>query len=463
MKCAVRQAIVSPSVLALATLACVLTVTACSDMASSTHSEATGLVAASPVEVSAVAGAAVVDLPAVTVVDSRGNPVAGVKVTFTSSDRATLPVVARSGVDGVARVPSWAAPHEAGASTIYANAAGLPTVRFGLLTTAGPAASLQKFSGDRQIGYANESLPIDPSVRVTDAFGNAVVGANVVFAIDSGEGSLKTPSMSTTSNGVAIAVGWTLKSIGRHAMSATVAGLNPQEFTAVAVQSPDHCGGGTELAAGTTFRGQLTADDCRYGDGRLFEFLGMAMHQAEYTFSLSSSDFDTALEILDLYGRPIAANDNANPGSTNSLIRGLFPVGQLTATVSAARAEGAGLFAIRYDDTSLFNSCDVIFTMRGISAERSVLASQCPGITVPTERFRIFLRAGEDVTVNILDHSYASWQATMYNSAGELVSTSNYAGAYVETLTFTPPADGYYNLTIVCVSDPNGDYRLTIR
>jgi hypothetical protein len=189
----------------------------------------------------------------------------------------------------------------------------------------------------------------------------------------------------------------------------------------------------------------------------------MAMRQDEYTFSLTSPDFDTALEILDLHGTPIAANDNAGPGSTNSVIRGLFTAGQVTAAVSAARVGGAGLFAIRSDNTSLFNSCDVIHTMRGITAERSVLAPQCPGIAQPNERYRIFLRAGEAVTVSILDHSYAGWQATMYNSAGELVSTSNYAGDYVETLTFTPPADGYYNLTIVCLTDPNGDYRLTIR
>ena len=439
-----------------------LTMTACSDIASSTRSTATALVAASPVEITAVAGAAVVELPAVTVVDSRGNPVAGVNVTFTSSDGSTFPVVARSGLDGIARVASWLAPHEAGTSAIYAKSVGLQIVRFALATTAGPAASLQKFSGDRQVGYANESLPLDPSVRVTDAFGNAVAGVHVVFAIDSGEGSLKTPSTSTNSDGEATAVGWTLKSVGRHAISSNVTGLDPQEFTAVAVESPERCGGRRDLAAGTTFREQLTAEDCTDGDGRLFELLGMTIGQDEYVFSLTSSDFDTALRIVDLYGTPIATNDTANAGSTNSRISGLFPVGRVTAVVSAARAGGGGLFAIGYERGSSSGICDPIFTMRGISAERVVRGAQCPGITMPTDQYRIFLRAGEEVTVSILDHTYSAWQATMYNSTGELVSTSNYAGSYVERLTFTPPADGYYNLTIAC-GDTNGEYRLTIR
>ncbi len=441
---------------------CVLVVTACSDISSSERSIPTALVAASPVEITAIAGAPLVELPAVTVVNSRGNPVAGIDVTFTRSDWAIGPVVARSGVDGVARVLSWSAPHAAGASTINATAIGLKSVRFGLLTVAGPAASLLKVGGDQQLGYANEALSRDPAVKIADAFGNAVAGVRVNFVIDSGDGSLRTPVTSSNSDGVATAVGWTLKSIGRHVLSAVVAGLNPQVFTAVAVESPGRCGGSRQLAVGTPFRGQLTAEDCTDGGGRLFELFGMSVREDEYMFSLTSSDFDTGLEILDVYGTPIATNDNASAGSTNSVIRGLFAAGRMTAVVSAARAAGTGQFAIGYDGSSSFNGCDPVFTMRGISAERTVRSAVCPGITMPTDEFRIFLRAGEEVTVNILDRSYSAWQATMYDSSGLLVSTSKASAPYVETLTFTPPADGYYALTIVC-GDTNATYLLTIR
>ena len=444
-------------------MSCVLTVAACSDIASSAHSEQTAaaLIAASPVEITALAGSAVAELPAVTVVNSRKNPVAGIDVTFVSGDHASI-VVARSGPDGVARVATWSAPHEAGASTIFANAIGLAPVRFELRTTAGPPASIRKLSGDQQLGYANESLPFDPSVRVVDAFGNAVSGVHVVFVIDSGSGSLKTSETNTNIDGIATAVAWTLNSIGRHALSAIVTGLSPQVFTAVAVESPARCGGERELAVGTTFRGQLTTEDCTDTRGRPFEFVGLSQREDEYRISLSSSDFDTALEIVDLFGTPIATNDNATVGSTDSVIRGLFAAGRMTAVVSTARPGDSGLFAVSYESSSSFNSCEAVFTMRGISAERTVRGAECPGITRPTDDYRIFLRAGKEVTVSILDRSYSAWQATMYDSTGNLVSTSRSSAAYVDTLTFIPPADGYYVLTIEC-SDTNGAYLLTIR
>jgi len=164
-----------------------------------------------------------------------------------------------------------------------------------------------------------------------------------------------------------------------------VAGLAPQVFTAVAVESPDRCGGERQLAVASTFDGQLTALDCTGADGRLFEHLGIPLLGGEYIFSLTSSEFDAALEIVDAYGTPIAANDNANAASTNSVITGLFAAGRpMTAVVSAARAGAGGPFTIRYDTSSSFDNCDQVFTMRGISAERMVQGRNAQERPAPT-------------------------------------------------------------------------------
>ena len=441
---------------------CVLAVTACSDIGSSSRPEAAALVAASAVLITAVAGDALVDLPAVVAVDARGNVVPGINVTFTSSDHTIIPVVVRSAVDGVARVVSWSAPRAAGASTITATATGLTPVRFELTTSAGPLASIRKLSGDQQIGYTNEPLPVDPSVKVADAFGNPVAGIHVVFAIDSGDGSLNTPATESRPDGVASAAAWTLKSIGRHVLSATVAGLTPQVFTAVAVEPPTRCGGERQLPVATTLHGQLTATDCTGADGRFYQLLGIPPLGAEFTFSLTSSDFDTTLEIVDEYGTSIATNDNSSAASTNSVIRGLFASRPMTAIVSTAKAGAGGLFAIGYFYGPIADSCDPVFTVRGISIERLIEIRQCPGITTPQDNFRIFLRAGELVSVSVYDLTYSAWKATMYDSAGREVSASGYSGNYTETLTLIPPTDGYYSLNIEC-GDSNGRYLLTIR
>jgi hypothetical protein len=67
---------------------------------------------------------------------------------------------------------------------------------------AAPAA-LVAASGDAQVGLAGEALSLPLVARLQDAFGNAVVGASVTFAVVDGGGSVATPSATTDGSGVA--------------------------------------------------------------------------------------------------------------------------------------------------------------------------------------------------------------------------------------------------------------------
>ncbi|MGH6691046.1 MAG: beta strand repeat-containing protein, partial [Gammaproteobacteria bacterium] len=104
---------------------------------------------------------------------------------------------------------------------------------------AGLATTLVLNAGDNQSATAGTAVAVAPSVKATDASGNAVAGVNVTFAVLSGGGSV-TPvnPVPTGSNGIAGATTWTLgATAGKNELTATstsaLAG-SPVTFTATA-------------------------------------------------------------------------------------------------------------------------------------------------------------------------------------------------------------------------------------
>ena len=99
----------------------------------------------------------------------------------------------------------------------------------------GPAAQLAKVTGDLQVATATTQLPISPSVRVSDQFGNVINGKSVTFAIASGGGTTLGPQQ-LTSNGVATVGGWILgAAVGTQTVQASVDALSVL-FSATATQ-----------------------------------------------------------------------------------------------------------------------------------------------------------------------------------------------------------------------------------
>jgi adhesin/invasin len=76
----------------------------------------------------------------------------------------------------------------------------------------------------------------EPTVRVTDASGNPVIGATVTFAVTQGGGSATGLTQLTDTEGEAAVGGWTLGSGAPNTLRATVAGSgitgNPVTFSA---------------------------------------------------------------------------------------------------------------------------------------------------------------------------------------------------------------------------------------
>jgi adhesin/invasin len=200
----------------------------------------TSMVAVSLTTQSATAGAEVADPPSVIVRDAAGVPVPGVPVTFTvtagGGSVAGSPV--STNANGIATVASWTLGTAVGANTLTATATGLPTVTFNATGTAGTAATVVAVAGDAQAAVQGTSVAVPPTVLVTDASGNPVIGAAVTFAVGLGGGAATGTSQVTDTQGRAAVGSWTLGSGAINTLTATVTGSgitgNPVTFTAQA-------------------------------------------------------------------------------------------------------------------------------------------------------------------------------------------------------------------------------------
>jgi hypothetical protein len=97
---------------------------------------------------------------------------------------------------------------------------------------------IQAGGGAPQTGVIGQAVLTAPTVLVTDASNRPVPGVAVTFAITSGGGSLSSTTQTTSSTGVGSVV-WTLgNTFGPKTLTATVAGLPPVTFSAVAI-APD--------------------------------------------------------------------------------------------------------------------------------------------------------------------------------------------------------------------------------
>jgi Tol biopolymer transport system component len=168
--------------------------------------------------------------PSVRITDGKGNPVAHLGVTFSVSTGggSVSGANATTDADGRAAVGHWTLGTRAGSNSLRASsadAAGSP-VSFLATGTAGPAATLERWEGDSQSVEVGTAVPVRPTVRAADAYGNPVGGHAVTFEVTGGGGQVSGAVKTTASNGEARVDGWTLGTTpGSNTLRATAAGL----------------------------------------------------------------------------------------------------------------------------------------------------------------------------------------------------------------------------------------------
>ncbi len=144
-----------------------------------------------------------------------------------------------------------------GAKTLSISAPGLTGATSNSFTVApGPAAVIVKLAGDNQTAPAGSTLPTDPSVRIEDAFTNAIPSQPVTFAPAAGSGSVTGGSQTTNGSGVATVTSWTLgPTAGANTLNVT-AGAASTSFSAIGICTY------TTLASGTWNDGSTWVGGC---------------------------------------------------------------------------------------------------------------------------------------------------------------------------------------------------------
>jgi len=175
------------------------------------------------------------------VADQFGNPVAGVKVTFTAPNNGpggtfAGKLTATTNANGVAIAPAFTANAHPGGFTVVASISGANT-SFSLTNLVGPAAKIVAVCKTTpQTTTAGSAFAIDLGVVVTDSVGNDVPGVLVTFTIHANAtngasgtfGGSSTATATTNATGVATAPQLIANAKkGTFTVVASIAGLTP--------------------------------------------------------------------------------------------------------------------------------------------------------------------------------------------------------------------------------------------
>jgi len=183
----------------------------------------------------AAAGTTINTLLTVTVKNAAGQPIENTPVTFAvATGGGTLSGTAVQTDTAGNASTTWTLGRTAGVQTITATSGAAPGVTFVAVAGAGNASTLTKVDGaDNQTATAGGTVPVNPSVKVADQFGNAVAGVLVTFIAGNG-GVVTGGAVNTDANGTATVGSWKLgPSAGANTLTVTAAGVtSPVTFTA---------------------------------------------------------------------------------------------------------------------------------------------------------------------------------------------------------------------------------------
>lgn len=186
-----------------------------------------------------VAGTAVTVLAQVA--DQYGNAVAssGRSVTWSKTGTGGTFTVnpTTTGPSGIATA-TFTTAVTPGTYTVTGTSTGLTGTSPNIVSVPGVATKIAINAGSGQTTTAGTDVPIDPSVKLSDANNNPVAGVAVTFVVATGGGSATSVNATTDASGIATVGSWTLgTTAGANTMTVTMPGLtgSPITFTATGI------------------------------------------------------------------------------------------------------------------------------------------------------------------------------------------------------------------------------------
>jgi hypothetical protein len=182
----------------------------------------------------------------VRVTDTLDNPLSGISVTFAAPTTGPGGTFAGATTEmtnaaGLATAPTFTANTTAGNFVVTATANGNLTANFNLTNVPGAPAQIVALAGSGQMGMVNTPFATLLQVKVADAFGNLINGANVTFTAPAAGASASfagNPTVATV-NGIATAPLLTANTlIGNFKVTASTPGAGSVSFALTTKAGP---------------------------------------------------------------------------------------------------------------------------------------------------------------------------------------------------------------------------------
>jgi hypothetical protein len=276
---------------------------------------------------------------------------------------------------------------------------------------SGRAASLTKRSEtDNQSAVVNTAVALPPSVTVFDTKGRALGGVSVTFAVTAGGGTVSSASTSgpatssttvvTNASGVATVTSWTMgPTEGENHLRASVNGVPPADFVAVA---SDPCSFAAELTLGSAAQGELTSQDCD-DDYFFYDFHRTnVVTGGAVLFTLESNKFDAFLELVEEDGSFIAINDDRD--GTNAGIKAILRTRNyiVVSTTFDEHETGPYTVSAKATDPSI-EQCEEVWVSTSINSAQTLKDTDCTDTsgTYYSDVVLMVIHRGQTVTITM--------------------------------------------------------------
>jgi hypothetical protein len=170
------------------------------------------------------------------VTDSHGNPVPGVTVAWKILSGSGSLNTDHSVTDNAGEAPASFTTDGHAGTTVISATVDQSSIEFTVVVDVGAPSQITIVTGtNNQSAPAGNAVPVAPSVRVADSFGNPISGLNVTFSPGTSSGSVVGGSSATDANGVATVGRWTLGTSSGPQTLAVTAGELSTSFSATAL------------------------------------------------------------------------------------------------------------------------------------------------------------------------------------------------------------------------------------
>ena len=411
-----------------------------------------------------IVGYPLFDAPRVRVLDHTDQPLGGVTVTFavTGGGGSIAPSTAVTDAAGIAEAGTWTLGPNPGPNTLSATVAGVTPVTFTVDGQTRQPSGFGSASTLTQSGIAGQAVAQLPAVRVTDQRSQPLSGVPVTFAVASGGGTITGASAVTNADGIARVGSWTLgPAAGTNTLTASIAEFSPLTFTVNAVADP--CAG-AGYTFGTTVQGTLAAGDCRYSTGEYVDYYRVSLPAAQRTsYRLTSTQLGQFSPWLGLYtgaGDLLAYNGT---GGSQAEVRLFSRSGEYRVGASSYAPNVTGSYQLSSTTFGGNDFCLDYWTTAGLTIPGELANTDCIFDSYLTDRYRIFLRSGERLTLRLESSAFDAY-LRLFNPSGTQVAFNDDGGGGNDALlSYTASTTGAFTIRATSFHQGSGGpYTLSV-